>query len=1220
MSVRICRCMYILTIAWLVVAVVGCGGSASPTGAAVGCEDGTLKPCTCDDGSKSTASCASGVYGACDCQPADGSSRAGDSSGADAVQPDAAQPDTAQPDTAQPDVLPADIAQPDTAQPETTPTDTATPPSTCQSDKECKNFGLVCDPLTKKCVTCLSDAECAASQHCVGLTCQGYTTCSNSLGCKAAKGPDGKDQPICDQGLGECSACLSAADCPASHDCKAKQCVPFKTCQNSTECGKDEVCNKSNNRCVQCLGDNDCGANQLCEEGKCNPFVPCSSDKQCTPLGLLCDASKGKCAQCLQNVDCPDIYNCQNVGVAKTGLCVLDACAQGQGACSNNSKVTCNSVGDGYGSPQACASQTTCVAPGGKPECKAWVCTPGLSCLGDKAVECSSDGLLVDKTTDCVATSQKCFGGECKTQVCAPGQSFCDGQVVKLCDTQGLTGAAQKTCGQTEFCDGGTCKAQVCTPGQKLCAGNTVTTCNANGSGNVAGGADCGADKCAAGSCMPVVCTAGQLFCDGSAVKQCDAAGISSTPVKTCGVSEFCEAGSCKAQVCAPTLPACNGNSATTCNNTGSGYVGGATSCGSQVCFAGECKTLVCQPAAIFCDGAGKLSTCSPTGTAVVATKACDVGYFCGTGKSGDAGCLPVVCAPGKLTCSGTFATTCKVDGSGYQATGTECATSGKVCSAGSCVSLKCDPQNPLYCDANVAMKCDATGLSPSTLQTCGGSQFCDKGVCQAQVCTPNQAGCNGTTAATCNANGSGYLAGGVDCKAAGKSCSAGVCVSQVCGNGVVEGTEGCDAGGLNGGGACDANCALLTCSPSFGTPTTLSTDVSFGKLRQVMGSPQPELVGLTASQNQVLVYTGTQASGFQLAWTEPAGSSCGTQGWAVGDFDGDGLTDVLVAHCDMGGGYSGVARIYRGLGSTFAVTAWWKTSGSPHWPNGVSAANIDGVGPSEFMLHQTDVAVCPYISTTYATASGVPVASDTPGVTTYGVHGDVDGDGVMETLLCGYDVNNGSSKSAQARLMKGGFGISAMQQVWKGPWSGAGYDDGCDLVDMNGDGALDIVTVNATASVGLRAYLNDGQGGFSATPVKVVTGQKTGLRMACGRALDRKWAFCGTNDAAGDGHVWTITDNGASWTEVLSLSATHINQVGELDGTPDLDVLTTSTNLAAGPGTLIRSFNSCNVCTANTPTCLGNLAGTCNAAGTGLVSATDCAVSGKTCNVGVCK
>ncbi len=318
----------------------GCGASNGGTGAA-GCLANTVVACVCVGGAAGTANCVSGQVQACICPDASDSAHAVDTPGDEGV------------------------ASTDTANTADGGSYTA-----CKSDKDCSGLGLVCDPLLLHCVTCLTDAECSESHHCVDRTCEVYTGCTNSLGCTGAVGPDGKDQPICDQKVGECSACLTAADCPVTNDCVGKRCVPYVTCQSSTTCGADEVCNKATNRCVQCLSNNDCKSDEACESGNCRAYVPCASDKSCTPLGLLCDTGKGKCAQCLQNGDCPGIYNCQKVGVAATGVCVLDLCAQGHGYCTGNSRVLCNVSGSGWTVQPPCSAGQACSAPGGIPTCK----------------------------------------------------------------------------------------------------------------------------------------------------------------------------------------------------------------------------------------------------------------------------------------------------------------------------------------------------------------------------------------------------------------------------------------------------------------------------------------------------------------------------------------------------------------------------------------------------------------------------------------------------------------------------------------------------------------------------------------------------------------------------------------------------------------------------------------------------------------------------------
>ncbi len=834
---------YLLTVGLLAL-LTGCGQDGITNGASNTCVSGATLACACPDGSASARVCEAGVFGACVC---------GDTSGGSDTVSDTA-PDTAQPGDVQDDTALVDVA-PDASLADTTNdaatdvvagTDTSGPetsgPVACVSDKDCTAAGQVCDPLTKICVPCLIDADCPASQHCVATACVGFTGCSNSLGCVAAKGPDGKDQPICDAATGECTACLTAADCPASNDCLAKACVPFKVCQNSTQCGQDEVCDATSNRCVQCASNADCPENTLCEAGKCNAFTPCVSDKACTKLGQLCDVPKGKCAQCLKNVDCPEIYHCETKAVAGTGMCVLDVCAQGQGACNNNQKVTCNLVGDGFGAPEPCGLSTTCTAPGGKPECKPWICTPGVTCDGDKVVTCTDDGFTVLTSLDCAASDGKCVAGSCQPIICLAGEAYCDGQTVKQCSADGLSASVTATCALTDFCDAGACKPQVCAPDQPVCVADVLKTCNTVGSGvTLAAGTDCAAtgQKCLAGECKTLLCSPATLFCDGNNLKTCSADGLSMVKSVSCGVGKFCGVGptgdaACLVNVCAPDQPVCDGTIATVCTVDGSGYVAGGQDCAltADVCVAGTCKPQICQAATPFCDGS-LLKTCSPDGTSVTKTQPCGTGYFCGLNKTADAACMPIVCDPGQPACNGKTATNCKPDGSGYVTSSVDCSLAGKVCSAGACVSLLCDPQNPLYCNGMDSMKCDASGLSPVKLQTCASNYYCAAGACSKQICSPNsQAQCAANKPAVCNADGSGYVNIGADC-GAGKTCQAGVCLPQLCapGTNYCDGSsvKQCDATGLSpttlancgSGTYCSAaSCLKQACSPGSTTCT----------------------------------------------------------------------------------------------------------------------------------------------------------------------------------------------------------------------------------------------------------------------------------------------------------------------------------------------------------------------------------------------------------------
>lgn len=545
--------------------------------------------------------------------------------------------------------------------------------TSCISSAECTGPNKVCDPLTKACVACLYDPDCAAGSHCESKACEPFTACKSSLHCKGAVGLNGAEQTICDKTSGECVECTGNDDCPDSSECIAKRCVAFTACGNSGDCPANQVCDPASKRCAECAAPEDCPADHTCEAGQCKGFTTCGSDKQCTPLGLLCDKAKGKCAQCLSQADCPAVYHCSASGVAGTGECKLDVCKADQGQCDGNTAMACLASGSGFGALQVCPAQTTCAVEGGVPACKPWLCQAGFSCVGDKAVQCRADGLEVLVEIDCAASGQTCQGGECKSLLCKPNQTYCDGNTVKLCNATGQGSAEQKTCGAKEYCDGGVCKTGVCAPNQPVCDGNVAKVCNAQGAAFQGPGKDCGnSAACVSGACLPKVCPAGGSFCEGNVVKVCDSLGVSASAQKTCGPSEFCSDGACKAQVCAPNQPACDGNVATVCNAQGSGYSGASTDCASKKCIGGVCSALVCPPATLFCEGA-KLKSCSPDGLSVVAEEACATGNYCGLNKSGDAACLAWVCEPGKTACNGTAAMTCKADGSGYQDAGKEC-------------------------------------------------------------------------------------------------------------------------------------------------------------------------------------------------------------------------------------------------------------------------------------------------------------------------------------------------------------------------------------------------------------------------------------------------------------------------------------------------------------------------------------------------------------------
>ncbi len=493
------------------------------------------------------------------------------------------EPDADDAGTGVPDVVE------DTAEPEP---DVPVGPISCDSDKDCAEAGMLCDPLSGLCVECLYESDCGANQHCVEHVCLDYVPCKNSLDCV-----DTPDTPICDPESGECVQCAGTEDCPLNADCTDNLCVSFTPCVTSKDC-TDQVCDKDAIKCVDCLSDDDCADSEQCLEQACVEVLECDSDKDCLDFDKLCDKDAGTCVECMDHPDCPGIYHCDAT------QCVLDVCVPGQSFCDGETVVGCNEIGNGVELLAACTATQTCVQEGQTATCLDWVCTPGPTyCLENATVTCADDGLSVTATEPC--GDDFCVAGECKELVCVPSGSFCEesGVSVGLCAADGLS-FESAVCDPETYCepDGDTaaCEPWKCEPTTAICDGNTATTCDALGSGPVAEGTDCADKICHQGACKSLLCAPETSYCVEGVVTLCAPDGLSETPGQLCGAGTWCSADPlagtalCADQVCNPDLPACDGAVATTCNAQGSGYVEGGTDCTLEElsCFGGECKDV----------------------------------------------------------------------------------------------------------------------------------------------------------------------------------------------------------------------------------------------------------------------------------------------------------------------------------------------------------------------------------------------------------------------------------------------------------------------------------------------------------------------------------------------------------------------------------------------------------------------------------------------------
>jgi hypothetical protein len=133
----------------------------------------------------------------------------------------------------------------------------------CSSDKQCKEFDLLCDDVLG-CVECLADGDCTGDLTCVQGRCGSVETCDNSLDCSGSL--------VCDTDAQKCVECVDAGDCDEGKACVSSACVEATTCTTSGECD-GQVCDPDKAVCVECVTTEDCSGGEACTDNVCDPIV-----------------------------------------------------------------------------------------------------------------------------------------------------------------------------------------------------------------------------------------------------------------------------------------------------------------------------------------------------------------------------------------------------------------------------------------------------------------------------------------------------------------------------------------------------------------------------------------------------------------------------------------------------------------------------------------------------------------------------------------------------------------------------------------------------------------------------------------------------------------------------------------------------------------------------------------------------------------------------------
>lgn len=463
--------------------------------------------------------------------------------------------------------------------------------------------------------------------------------------------------------------------------------------------------------------------------------------------------------------------------------------------------VDAGRAGEGEGEPQGdeeapplddCEDHSDCA--GGEAcrdgKCRA-VCEANEDCAGFYArcdpelgycVECVSDPHCDD--------DERCADGLCVFHCSADGQ--CDEG--EACDEE--TGACfERECSGNADCQGGyVCEDArcvsidpvICEADSLTCDGDEVVACNGDGTRETR--TACAEDEACVengdlAACAVVLCAPFEIGCtEGGAAYVCDESGTAQTELP-CNEGQYCEAGVCRNQRCEPSSATCEGSALVVCDAQGTSSetvrCDLTPACEDEphgcACVEAECVPRVCQPGTSECVATG-YRRCSADGTGYETPVACEGGDVCAGGA-----CVRSSCDPGETQCANDVLLTCNGDGDGW--TETSCAASEQACvvdgDSASCGERVCEPLSAVCSDdGRGVVTCNGLG-SESTTTPCAADEYCESGVCHAQVCEPGTRSCAGPASTqTCSADGSELTV--TSCPAQ-QECVEGACVATSC-------------------------------------------------------------------------------------------------------------------------------------------------------------------------------------------------------------------------------------------------------------------------------------------------------------------------------------------------------------------------------------------------------------------------------------------------------
>lgn len=513
------------------------------------------------------------------------------------------------------------------------------------------------EPPTKTCgsqssTVCDLPDTCSGNGMCLNNFAPASTTCADTLACNGGDERcngmgacvpttpvpciDDPVRKICTEPNGDCTQCLTVADCPDDGNaCTTEACnigiglctstnVPAGTsCGDPTvtDCDLADTCNaqgicQANGRPNNslCTSDgNACNGTERCQGGACvsNNVNPCAANvtaPNCVADPIVPDMFT--CATCTADNQCNDNNACTSdtctagacaftplpMGTTcgpvdqTINVCNLQDTCNGQGACLPNLAPNGTACPDG----NLCNGAETCVngvCSDGPDPCNApLVCDPADgSCKCTTSAQCS-DGLFCNGSEVCNIPNGETEG------ICMPAADTtpCNAPTTPVCDeaTDSCRCSTNEHCNDGAFCTG----TESCVNGACQASGNPCTSlglacneaadrCDCDDNGDCNQTLYCAPQVCTAGLCVagPARCPAGQQ-CD-ERNDRCATCLSSDDPI--CNDNNTCTLDTCPAGQCVHTpIVGCNDadrdgvpNNRDLCPGTSPGAVVDANGC-----------------------------------------------------------------------------------------------------------------------------------------------------------------------------------------------------------------------------------------------------------------------------------------------------------------------------------------------------------------------------------------------------------------------------------------------------------------------------------------------------------------------------------------------------------------------------------------------------------------------------------------------------------------